>query len=37
MKIIGKIGNKVGNTLDLSDREKFKTFLKRIAERVKVA
>ena len=37
MKIIGKMGNRVGNTLDLSDREKFKTFLKRIAERVKVA
>ena len=35
MRIIGKMG-KVDNTLDL-EKERFKTFLRRIAERVKVA
>ncbi|HID47801.1 MAG TPA: putative methyltransferase [Methanothermococcus okinawensis] len=37
MKIIGKIGDKTDNTLDLSEGERFKTFLRRVAERVKVA
>ena len=37
MRIIGKMGNRVESNLDLSERERFKTFLKRVAERVKVS
>ncbi|AXI24728.1 putative methyltransferase [Methanofervidicoccus sp. A16] len=38
MKIIGQMGGKLNkSTLDLSNRERFKTFLKRLAEKVKVA
>jgi len=38
MKIIGQIGGKLNKRIvDLSSRERFKNFLKRLAERVKVA